>query len=91
MTSKDDDLVEKIAAALARFHCNACYPKAEPIELEYAARSIEALMRPIIEREALERAAKAVQPDPTYSASIMTADASAAIRALIPRDEEEKP
>ncbi len=75
MTSKDDDLVEKMAAA---------WPGAAFAPFEECLRVVIALARPIIERETLEKAAKALADDYAYAAADI-------VRALIPRDEEGKP
>ena len=95
----DEELVENAATALASFHRSACYPEADPIELEVAARSLVAVVLPIIERETLRRAASLVHDLGYYSESYIDPEnrtreleahnyaiweARDAIRALIP-------
>ncbi len=89
MTSKDDDLVERVARAII----SAGYNPA-------TARDIAQIARPIIEREALEKAARLAKVawlndvgtlgDADYG-SALCEQLSDAIRALISREEEGKP
>jgi hypothetical protein len=107
MTSKDDDLVEKMARAMRQYQMDAVcgegvfdedYPLLQS-ELEEAASGL-AIARPVIEREALmkamDTAAAAELPEGTECCDDWRTghwhgrrDAALAIRALIPRDEEE--
>ncbi len=90
----NDALVEKMAKAVrkrqmertgaGRAFDETCPPTDGELDNARAAHDIA---RPIIERAALEKAAKIAQKY-SHPANTVIADA---IRALIPRDEEEKP
>lgn len=111
MTSKDDAIVEKIAREL---HCEFGGQKLTPFDdLPWKERksfmnSAEIILdaaRPIIEREALEKAKASIDATlnnylcdmkPGWDDSVTGFNTAWAlirerIRALIPRDEEEKP
>ncbi len=88
MTSNDDALVEKMCVAVDPDLFGDSIPKWEPARqsLREDMRKAFAISRPIIEREALEKAAAIVE-----RMAPELEEVSDAIRALIPRDEEEKP
>jgi len=60
-----DETLIKIARVIASFHRNSCYPEADPIELEVAARAVLAVTSDLHDEliAALERCEAMVSAD----------------------------
>ncbi len=91
MTTNDDTLVEKMGGVYGRAN-----PFMTNVDHYDALRSALAIARPIIEREILKEVlalladCKGVPTKSTWAGHFQSA-IEARVRALIPRDEEEKP